>query len=99
MSQSSTLYIGLDVHKDSMAVAYIAQAHGAEVISLGVIKAELDDDLPSQVAVHLYGPSVAGSAACRRDCSAESSGEGFDGWKSRERSSCRLPRSSRPSSL
>lgn len=30
---------------------------------------------------------------------AESSGEGFDDWKSRERSSCRLPRSSRPSSL
>jgi len=37
MSQSSTLYIGMDVHKESIAVAYVAQAHGAEVISLGTI--------------------------------------------------------------
>ena len=37
MRQSSTLYIGLDVHKDSIAVAYVAQEHGAEVISLGAI--------------------------------------------------------------
>jgi transposase len=35
MSQSSTLYIGMDVHKDSIAVAYVAQEHGAEVIYLG----------------------------------------------------------------
>jgi hypothetical protein len=32
MSQSRTLYIGLAVHKDSIAVASIAQEHGAEVI-------------------------------------------------------------------
>ena len=37
MSQSSTLYIGMDVHKDSMAVAYVAQEHGAEVTYLGTI--------------------------------------------------------------
>jgi transposase len=37
MSQSSTLYVGLDVHKESIAVAYIAQEHGAEVSSLGTI--------------------------------------------------------------
>jgi transposase len=37
MSQSSTLYIGMDVHKDSIAVAYVAQEHGAEVIYLGPI--------------------------------------------------------------
>ena len=35
MSQSSTLYVGMDVHKESMAVAYVAQAHGAAVVSLG----------------------------------------------------------------
>ena len=35
MSQSRTLFIGMDVHKDSMAVAYVAQDHGAEVTSLG----------------------------------------------------------------
>ena len=37
MSQSSTLFIGMDVHKDSIAVAYVAQDHGAEVASLGTI--------------------------------------------------------------
>jgi transposase len=37
MKQSSTLYVGLDVHKDSLAVAYVAQDHGAEVVSLGNI--------------------------------------------------------------
>jgi transposase len=37
MHQSSTLYVGMDVHKDSIAVAYVAQDHGAEVISLGSI--------------------------------------------------------------
>jgi transposase len=37
MSQSSTLYGGMDVHKDSLAVAYVAKDHGAEVVSLGTI--------------------------------------------------------------
>jgi transposase len=35
MTQSRTLYVGLDVHQDASAVAYVAQEHGAEVISLG----------------------------------------------------------------
>lgn len=37
MSQSSTLCIGMDVHKDAIAVAYVAQDHGAEVASLGTM--------------------------------------------------------------
>ena len=37
MSQSSMLYIGMDVHKDTIAVAYIAHEHGAEVTYLGTI--------------------------------------------------------------
>jgi transposase len=37
MSHSRTLYVGLDVHKDSLAVAYVAKDHDAEVIDLGSI--------------------------------------------------------------
>jgi transposase len=37
MSQLSTLYVGLAVHQESIAVASVAQDHGAEVISLGTI--------------------------------------------------------------
>jgi len=38
MEQSSkTLYVGLDVHKDSIAVAYAPEERGAEVLSLGAI--------------------------------------------------------------
>ena len=37
MAQSSTLYVGLDVHKDSIAVAYVAKDHDAPVISFGPI--------------------------------------------------------------
>jgi hypothetical protein len=37
MPQSSTLYIGLDVHKASIAVAYAAIDPSATVISLGSI--------------------------------------------------------------
>ena len=35
MHQSSTLYVGMDVHKEPIAVAYVAKDHDAEVISLG----------------------------------------------------------------
>jgi transposase len=37
LHQSSTLYIGLDVHKESIAVAYISKEDHAEVVSLGSI--------------------------------------------------------------
>jgi len=37
MKQPSPLDVGLDVHQDSMAVAYVVQDHGAEVVSLGNI--------------------------------------------------------------
>jgi transposase len=35
MRHSSTLYVGLAVHKESIAVASVAQAHHAEVVSIG----------------------------------------------------------------
>jgi transposase len=37
MHQSSTRYIGMDVHKDTIAVAYVAKAHDAEGVFLGSI--------------------------------------------------------------
>jgi transposase len=65
MSQSRTLFIGMDVHKDSIAVAYVAQDHGAEVPSLGSIgtrQCDIDQRLrtrPSK-ATHLIFVSEAG---------------------------------------
>jgi transposase len=65
MSQSSTLFIGMDVHKDSIAVAYVAQDHGAEVIylgSLGTRQCDIDQlirKLPSK-AKHLLFVYEAG---------------------------------------
>ena len=37
MAQSSTLYVGMDVHQESIAVAYVAQEYGAEVVSRGTV--------------------------------------------------------------
>jgi transposase len=34
---SKRLYVGLDVHKESIAVAYAPEERGAEVVSLGTI--------------------------------------------------------------
>jgi hypothetical protein len=66
MAQSSTLSVGLDVHQESSAVAYVAQAHHAEVISLGTIGTRPCDidplirTLPSKsqqlVCVYAAGP-------------------------------------------
>ena len=65
MHQSSTLYIGLDVHKDSIAVAYVAKDHDAEVIYLGTIGTRHGDldtlirNMPSK-ATHLVFVYEAG---------------------------------------
>src|SRR5215475_15772841 len=37
MNQSSTLYVGMAVHKESIAVAYVSEEHHAEVVYLGAI--------------------------------------------------------------
>jgi transposase len=44
-TMSNTLFIGMDVHKESIAVAYVPYDHGAEVTYLGAIgtrQADLD---------------------------------------------------------
>ena len=35
MAQASTLFVGLDVHKETIAVAYVAEEREAEVMFLG----------------------------------------------------------------
>ena len=65
MARSRTLFIGMDVHTDTMAVASIAQEHGTEVTSLGTMGTrQCDIDhlirmMPSQ-AQHLLCVSEAG---------------------------------------
>jgi transposase len=65
MFQSSTLCIGMDIHKASIAVAYVAQDHGAEVTSLGAIGTrqwDLDQLIRKRQskATHLVFISAAG---------------------------------------
>ena len=43
MSYSSTLYVGLDVHQESIAVAYASEARDAEGVFLGRIGTRQSD--------------------------------------------------------
>lgn len=43
MKHSSTLYVGLDVHKESIAVAYVSDAKDAEVLYLGSVRTRQSD--------------------------------------------------------
>jgi transposase len=43
MKHSSTLYVGLDVHKESIAVAYISEEKDAEVVYFGAIATRQSD--------------------------------------------------------
>jgi transposase len=69
MSQSSTLYLGLDVHKESIAVAYAPKDYGADVVYLGSIgtrQCDIDKlmrQLPSkaQRLVFVYEAGPCGS--------------------------------------
>ena len=64
MDQSSkTLYVGLDVHKDSIAVAYAPEDRGADVVSLGAMgTGQCDSTYPSRpVRANEPGSQVARS--------------------------------------
>jgi transposase len=83
MSQSPTLCIGMDVHKDAIAVAYVAQDHGAEVTSLGAIgtrQCDLDHLLRKRQsqATHLVFVSEAGP--CGSWLSRSLTKKGDDCW-------------------
>ena len=69
MPQSRTLSIGMDVHKDAIAVASVAQEHHAEVVSLGAIgtrQCDIDQLIrkmqsKSQYLVFVYEAGPCGS--------------------------------------
>jgi hypothetical protein len=46
MGHSHTIDVGLDVHKESIAVAYVSEARGAEVVFLGTIGTRPCDSIP-----------------------------------------------------
>jgi transposase len=83
MSQSSTLFIGMDVHNDTIAVAYVAQEHGAEVTYLGTMgtpQCDIDPLVrkrPSK-AQHLLFISEAGP--CGSWLSRYWTHKGYDCW-------------------
>jgi hypothetical protein len=72
MHQSSTLYVGLDVHQESIAVVYVANAHHVEVVSMGNIGTrqcdidtlvrQLQSKSPHLVFVYEAGPCRLTSA-------------------------------------
>jgi transposase len=83
MAQSSTLFIGMDVHKETIAVAYVAQDHGAEVTYLGTIgtrQCDIDQlvrTMPSKAKqlVFVYEAGPCGDWLYR-----DLSKKGYDGW-------------------
>ena len=65
MSQSRTLFIGMDVHQETIAVAHVAQEHGAAVTSLGTIgtrQGDLDPLVRTSVGRPRSGSGGATSA-------------------------------------
>jgi transposase len=83
MNQSSTLYVGMDVHKESIAVAYAAKAHDAELTCLGTIGTrQVDiDQLVRQLhskATHLVFVYEAGP--CGSWLSRDLTNKGHVGW-------------------
>jgi transposase len=82
MKHSNTLYIGLDVHKESIAVAYVAQGPGAAVTDLGTIGTrQCDTDqlirkFPSK-ATHLVFVDEAGP--CGYWLSRDLTKKGYEG--------------------
>ena len=77
MSQSTPLFVGLDVHKDSIAVAH-AQGQSADVGAIGTRQADLDKLIrrlqaktPTLVFAYEAGP-------CGYGLHRDLTGQGFD---------------------
>jgi hypothetical protein len=64
MHPSSTLSVGLDVHTASIAVASVAKAHHAEVVSLGTLgtrPCESDKQIPENLSWKGCAPIIGGT--------------------------------------
>jgi transposase len=83
MAQSRTLFIGMEVHKDAIAVAYGAQDYGAEVTYLGAIgtrQCDIDQlvrQMPSKAKQLLF---VYEAGPCGSWLSRYLMKKGYDCW-------------------
>jgi len=83
MHQSRTLYIGMDVHQDSMAVADVTQDHGAEVTYLGTIgtrQGDLDHLIRKRPSKATYLVLVYEAGPCGSWLSRYLTKQGHDCW-------------------
>jgi transposase len=83
MSQSRTLFIGMDVHKDAIAVAYVAQDYGAEVMflgSLGPRQGDLDRLIRKRQSKAKHLLFVYEAGPCGSWLSRYLSKKGYDCW-------------------
>ena len=58
MSQSNILFVGMDVHKDSISVAYISDQPGAELVPVRVIISPLYITFLSSLTSTVVVPSL-----------------------------------------
>src|SRR5262245_17886982 len=83
MSQSNTLLIGMDVHTDTIAVAYVAQEHGAEVTYLGTIgtrQCDLDQLVRKRQSQAKHLIFVYEAGPCGYWLSRYRTNKGYDCW-------------------
>jgi hypothetical protein len=83
MHQSSTLYVGLDVHKEAIAVAYVAKAHDAEVVYLGTIgtrQCDIDTRIRTLQANRKHRVFVYEAGPCRSWLYRYLTKKGYVGW-------------------
>ena len=83
MSQSRTRFIGMDVHKDTIAVAYVAQDHGAEVTYLGSIgtrQCDIDQLVRKMQSKAKHLIFVYEAGPCGSWLSRYLTRKGYDGW-------------------
>ncbi|HSX78032.1 MAG TPA: transposase [Candidatus Saccharimonadia bacterium] len=83
MPQSRTLSVGMDVHQASMAVAYVAQDHGAAVVSRGTIGTRQGDSEKLLRHLQAKGPQrvfVSEAGPCGSWLSRSLTHNGCVGW-------------------